>query len=247
MKGLILLSKTEKAISQMEAWAADNSHGYDQTYRWGQKGDFDCSAAVIQAWENAGVPVKSGGATYTGNMRNVFLRNGFKDVTASINLVTGAGLVRGDVLLHEQKHTAMYCGGGKEVEASINEHGTVTGGTPGDQTGKEFLVRAYRNLPWQCVLRYAGDESADTAQNATKAAESAFSVKCSTYLPLVKQGHKGQPVKAVQALLKLRGYSVAVDGDFGADTDAKVKAFQSKNKLDADGEVGKDTWKALIG
>ena len=44
------MTKTEKAIQQMEAWAKDNSHGYDQTYRWGERGDYDCSSAVIQAW-----------------------------------------------------------------------------------------------------------------------------------------------------------------------------------------------------
>lgn len=42
----------EKAIFQMEAWAADNSHGYDQANRWGP--DYDCSSAVISAWELAG-------------------------------------------------------------------------------------------------------------------------------------------------------------------------------------------------
>jgi len=144
----------EKAIKQMEEWAADNSHGYDQIYRWGEKGDFDCSAAVIQAWENAGVPVKTKGATYTGNMLSVFKKCGFKDVTSSINLSTGSGLKRGDVLLNQKKHTAMYCGNGYEVEASINEKGTATGGKAGDQTGREFLKRKYRNYPWTHVLRY---------------------------------------------------------------------------------------------
>lgn len=33
------MSKIEKAVQQMEAWAGDDSHGYDQTYRWGQHGD----------------------------------------------------------------------------------------------------------------------------------------------------------------------------------------------------------------
>ena len=64
----------ERAVSQMEAWARDNSHGYDQQYRWGERGDYDCSAAVIDAWQRAGVPVRSAGATYTGNMHDVFLR-----------------------------------------------------------------------------------------------------------------------------------------------------------------------------
>jgi hypothetical protein len=144
----------EKAIKQMETWANDNFHGYDQTYRWGEKGDYDCSSAVIQAWELAGVPVKTKGATYTGNMYDVFVGCGFSDVTSSCNLSTGAGMQRGDVLLNKVHHTAMYCGNGKEVEASINEHGGATGGQPGDQTGKEFLIRSYRNYPWNYVLRY---------------------------------------------------------------------------------------------
>lgn len=157
------MSKTEKATKQMESWAQDSSHGYDQDYRWGEKGDFDCSSAVIQAWQNAGVPVKTKGATYTGDMRTVFLSCGFKDVTSKVNRSTGSGLLRGDVLLNETHHVAMYCGNGKEVEASINEKGTTHGGQPGDQTGKEFLIRSYRNYPWDCVLRYSKSSAADNA------------------------------------------------------------------------------------
>ena len=71
------MSKIEKAVQQMETWAKDNSHGYDQIYRWGEKGDYDCSAAVIQACQNAGIPVKTGGATYTGNMLKVFTKKWF--------------------------------------------------------------------------------------------------------------------------------------------------------------------------
>ena len=29
------VTKTEKTIRQMETWARDDSHGYDQRYRWG--------------------------------------------------------------------------------------------------------------------------------------------------------------------------------------------------------------------
>ena len=155
-------SKTEKAIAQMENWAKDDTHGYDQIFRWGEKGDYDCSSSIIQAWENAGVPVKTDGASYTGNMKQVFLRNGFKDVTKSVDVATGAGLKRGDVLLNIVHHTAMYCGDGKEVEASINEKGTATGGQPGDQTGREFLIRSYRNYPWDCVLRYTEETSSES-------------------------------------------------------------------------------------
>ena len=136
------MSKTEQAIQWMESHANDNRHGYDQRYRWGERGDYDCSSAVISAWQAAGIPVKTKGATYTGNMLSVFKSCGFSDVTRTVNLATGAGLKRGDVLLNVRHHTAMYCGGGREVEASINEKGTVTGGRPGDQTSREFLIRS---------------------------------------------------------------------------------------------------------
>lgn len=155
------MTKTELAIEWMENAAKNNSHGYDQRYRWGEKGDYDCSSAVITAWQNAGVPVKTNGATYTGNMYNVFLRTGFKDVTKQITLSTGKGLQRGDVLLNIKSHTAMYCGNGKEVEASIAENGKAIAGKSGDQTGKEFLIRSYRNYPWNYVLRYPETKKSD--------------------------------------------------------------------------------------
>ena len=160
------MSKTEQAISWMENTARNNAHGYDQRYRWGEKGDYDCSSAVITAWQTAGVPVKTKGATYTGNMKAAFLACGFKDVTGRVNLRTGAGLIRGDVLLNTTHHTAMYCGNGLEVEASINEKGGAIGGVPGDQTGREFLIRSYRNFPWNCVLRYQEQTSISVEEAA---------------------------------------------------------------------------------
>lgn len=211
----IEMTKTEKAIRQMETWAKDDSHGYDQDYRWGEKGDYDCSSAVIQAWQNAGVPVKSGGATYTGDMKNVFLKNGFVDVTSKVNVATGSGLLRGDVLLNEAHHVAMYCGNGKEVEASINEKGTAHGGQPGDQTGKEFLIRSYRNYPWHCILRYAGDQTvtsdAEKKQN-TVAYVARFTKDCKCYSVAGKTQAKLFPIIKKNAVVDVMKYTETVKG-----------------------------------
>lgn len=146
------MSKVEKAVQYALAIAADDSHGYDQKNRWGD--DYDCSALVIESFEEAGIPIKSKGATYTGNMKKVFLANGFTDVISKVNVANGAGLQRGDVLLKEGSHTAIYIGNGQLVHASINEKGTVTGGKVGDQTGKEICTHSYYNKPWNSVLRY---------------------------------------------------------------------------------------------
>ena len=139
----------EAATKQMEEWAADDTHGYSQANRWGNP-DFDCSSSVISAWTKVGVDVKGAGASTTSNMYDVFTKMGFVDVISQINLSTGDGLQRGDVLLSSGSHTAMYCGNGKIVHASSSRGNTQSG----DQSGTEFLVANYYNKPWNHILRY---------------------------------------------------------------------------------------------
>lgn len=169
----------EKAVTWAIRIAQNPDHGYDQTKRWGP--DYDCSSLLISAWEQAGVKVKEAGATYTGNMRSAFLRCGFEDVTAEINLKTGAGLQRGDIMLNTQHHTAMSIGSGQIVHASINEKGKATGGKAGDQTGREICVRSYYQYPkgWDRVLRYVGSGE---KEEVTQVKQYAGIVKVSSYL-----------------------------------------------------------------
>lgn len=154
------MGKIETATQWAINIANDPSHGYDQDNRWGP--DYDCSSLVISAWQAAGVPVKTKGATYTGDMKNVFLSCGFSNVTSKVNLTTGSGLQRGDVLLNIQSHTVMYIGNNQIVSASKNENGGYHGGKPGDQTGKEIYIGTYYNFPWDCVLRYTADDGGGT-------------------------------------------------------------------------------------
>lgn len=70
---------------------------------------------------------------------------------------------------------------------------------------------------------------------------------CIVDLPIIRQGDNGFPVIAVQTLLGKHNFNVNyVDGDFGPDTLAKVKAFQKAKGLTADGIVGRDTWTTLL-
>lgn len=58
----------------------------------------------------------------------------------------------------------------------------------------------------------------------------------------LKLGASGSDVKRMQQQLKALGYYAgSVDGDFGANTEAAVKAFQERNGLTADGKAGKYT------
>lgn len=242
----------ESAVCWMEKMAKDSSHGYDQTYRWGEKGDYDCSAAVITAYEQAGVPVKSKGATYTGNMLGVFKACGFSDVTSKINLATGAGLERGDVLLNTVHHTALFCGNGKEVEASINEKGTATGGKPGDQTGKEFLIRSYRNYPWTHVLRYTGGVASSSGASGSESSDAVGT--CKVELKMFIQGAVDPQVKTIQRILNAIGYKgkdkkgLTVDGELGENTAYAIEQLQrAKGMKNINfGTVAAKTWELLL-
>jgi peptidoglycan hydrolase-like protein with peptidoglycan-binding domain len=64
--------------------------------------------------------------------------------------------------------------------------------------------------------------------------------------PVVQNGSQGHPIRTLKFLLRARGHNLAVDGIFGAVTEAAVKAFQTGKGMTADGVVVPQTWSALI-
>ena len=157
----------------------DDRNGYSQApVRWGGDygeiktvelpggaityplGSFDCSSSNCKAWQLAlvGSPYEGAldDATYTGNMREVFLNSGlfYADRTPAR---------RGDVYLHDGRHTAMCQDGGLGdgpfgydclSHFRHNEWGGIEGGEVGDQTGEEALVQPFYESPWLTTLHY---------------------------------------------------------------------------------------------
>lgn len=238
----------EKAVEWALSIANDNSHGYSQENRWGP--DYDCSSFVISAYEQAGVPVKEAGASYTGNMKNAFRACGFQVLPA------GSPLKVGDVLLNEQHHTVMAIGNGQVVAARRNEDGFA-----GDGTGREITTQNYYYYPnggWDCILRYAGSETAPdkTPESSNKPTESAPSstvgqqmadkIVANRRWPTLKLYSKGEWVTVLQAMLNAENKAgLDVDGEFGVFTYSAVNKFQTAHGLERDGIVGPLTWGEL--
>jgi hypothetical protein len=64
--------------------------------------------------------------------------------------------------------------------------------------------------------------------------------------PLLQFGHQGRAVTRLQRALGAAGvFDERVDGSFGKDTEAAVRAFQRSAGLEDDGVVGRRTWAAL--
>lgn len=249
------MSRMETAVRLAEQIAADNSIGY-QWGGWGRStGGYDCGHLIIDCFERAGFGVKAAGAASTRNMRPVFLGRGFADVTAGVNLNTGAGLRRGDVLLNQANHAALYIGSGRIVQARSNLDGKA-----GDSSGQEIREQGYYNYPWDCVLRppaepvgASGGQPVPGPTHAPGASPTNLIKSATRYtvkLPLLQYGDRGEIVKAMQILLIGHGYTVGgsgADGVFGNGTRAGLVNFQEDKHLTVDAICGGQSWAALLG
>ncbi len=70
-------------------------------------------------------------------------------------------------------------------------------------------------------------------------------VRSFTSTPTLRQGARGPAVTQLQQKLRAKGYNISVDGDFGPNTAAAVRAFQQSHGLGVDGVVGPNTWAKL--
>lgn len=88
------------------------------------------------------------------------------------------------------------------------------------------------------IAEYFGENQPQTAAPADPVAG----------LRVLGDGDTGEDVKILQAMLNLRGYDCGkVDGIFGSKTEDAVRCYQKDNDLTADGIVGKNTWRKLLG
>lgn len=185
--------------------------GKNYTYKLGS---YDCSSSVITAWKLAlqytAYAGALNGASYTGNMREVFLDSGlfWADRTPA---------KRGDVYLNDAKHTAMCQDGGDDgvygydamSQFSINEYGQVYGGEVGDQTGREAYICEFREYPWNTTLHYNGNAD--------------------------MEGDGGEPVEVVEEPQNNRdGGTLTIDGSAGYNT---ILDWQHQMGTPEDGEI----------
>ena len=244
------MTAIEKAVQWAIDTANDNSHGYSQADRWGP--DYDCSSFVITAWEQAGVPVRSGGATYTGNMKGAFLGCGFVDVTSLVNLGSGGGIRAGDVLLCPS-HTCLAIGSGRVANCRTDE------GHPqaGDQSGNEIRLQSYWNFPWTTVLRY--DVATNLQPVASPVASLAESMAGKPAVTEKEEYHGWKPGTlrrsakysadniVLQGLLTARGFNCGkIDGYFGPLTEIGVNYAKRYYGLERNGECDYQLWIKLL-
>ena len=172
------MSKIDTYVNYAMSVANDNTKGYSQQRRRiaqtqeevDEIKDGDCSTIVLNGLVKAGIDI--GKATYTGNMTSALLAAGFQDVTTTVNLRTGTGLFRGDIVIRPKTnkrngHVAVMIDSERLVQAQYDYDGKV-----GDSSGKEIRIQKYYDSPFTHVFRL----NEDTAKPVSSVDPHLFSV-----------------------------------------------------------------------
>ncbi len=119
--------------------------------------------------------------------------------------------------------------------------GSVLGymGATGNVTGAHLHFGIQADGEWIDPEPYLDRDFGKKTENPTK---------CD--LPVLSRGSKGEAVRAMQALLILRGFSCGThgtDGSFGPATAAALEKFQRARGLTVDKQCGEQCWRSLIG
>ena len=238
----------DKLCDRMRYWCDDANLGYCQEHRWNiyEGGEADCSSLVIHCLQEAGFD--TGSASYTGDMSENLTARGWARVANDGNPK------RGDVLLNDTHHVAVYIGDGLLCQASRNENHGANGGQPGDQDGWETNTRGYYNYPWDCYLRYPGtaDDSSETPSEPSNAAALECDGIWGPATTSALQAHFGTPVDGEiwhQWPDNKRYLAGCCDGwryDYTGEGSPLIRAMQDDLGVETDGLMGPDTVNALI-
>ncbi len=131
------MGRKEKFVRALVGYCRDDSHGYSQTNdRFGHP-DFDCSGLMYQCGYDAGYDLPRSGTRYTGTILQHFRAAGWSAEPFDGNVWD---LEPGDIVLNVGNHVEACVEPGYFGGAHIDEHGNISGGQPGDQTGNEVSI-----------------------------------------------------------------------------------------------------------
>ena len=228
---LITKERVTTKAKQYPSWYTDDKIRTTFAPLYGQSvWGFDCVGLIKGVlWGWVGDTNKTyGGASY--------ICNGVPDITADA-MIDKCSSVSSDMsnisvgeYLWLKGHCGIYIGNGKVVES-----------TPKWNNGVQITALTARNWLKHGFLPYVDYN--------TKEEPKAY---ISVNLEVLKKGSKGAEVKTLQRLLKSLGYNgkdgkvLAIDGDFGSNTDYALRSYQGYKGLEVDGCCGRLTWSALL-
>lgn len=146
------------------------------------------------------------------------------------------------VFMANMGHVGVYIGNGEVVEAMGHAYGVV-------KTKVAGRGWAYWGMPEWISYEDAAEYGPSGTPAPTKGTDFSLNFR------ILREGCVGDDVRALQLMLKARGYQCGnygangdgADGEFGAATKKQLISYQRVNGLEPDGEAGPDTMSALLG
>ena len=131
---------------------------------------------------------------------------------------------------------------GKDIDFTTKDGKVISGRVQanGDVIGADGST--YENVKWQGGNSFITDENSYVKEE--QAPVESNELLASQTSGLIRRGHQGEQVKAIQRALQGLKYNIGssgVDGNFGPATERAVKQFQAEVGLPADGIVGSQT------
>lgn len=229
--------------------AKDDSRGYTNNYplnKWWIKPDDDCGSFMSEMLHDAllmiGIDI---GQQYFEPMGD----NGIYNEELLLKYCNRFDYANekdkiGDILV-SYGHTEMVTNLDPEQLTGARDD---YDGKPGDSSGREISTSPYfiaSHGGWKYIYRLKEEYNLELDEQEE--------IKMiMVELPELKKGSRGYAVKSLQSLLNLwttqsgENRPIICDGDFGDETEERVKFYQHIQKLPVDGVCGKLTWTDLI-
>ena len=186
------------------------------------------------------------GYLWSAGVDSVPMYNSCQDVTAA-GLYSACSETGAIASLPEEKGVCVFMKNLSHVGVYIGGGEVVE--AAGHAKGVVKSRLAQRGWAYWGKPRWISYEAAATPAQPTAATPTASTLTV-TGLPLLRYGDKGECVRAAQLLLIGRGQSCGrygADGEIGQDTYNAIIAFQRASGLQQDSIIGAQTWARLIG
>jgi peptidoglycan hydrolase-like protein with peptidoglycan-binding domain len=134
-----------------------------------------------------------------------------------------------------QRTTVQQSSSGSRIEQTTRQQTTRTGGSNARNTQTTRTEQTTRS------------SAPERRQNTINRTEETPGIQYTAGgLPILRLGNRGAEVVKLQQRLQIHGFFKGdIDGDFGAATDAAVRAAQENYGLKPDGVAGGETWELL--
>lgn len=251
------MASAQQVLAQLAALAGENeavlgSNNTTVNKYFGAKGQPYCGYSLWYAAKKAGSGIWNGcsNPAYVPTIKSFF----------AARKVSNSQAQPGDIFAYKSDHVGFVYAVISGTTVITLEGNSTVYKTEAEARNSSVGSGAYEGIGYKkrnltsdfTIYRPAYEDASGTAPFPTPVPAEKVGPAVTVSLNLIKNGHSGPQVKTFQRICYAYGIkgadgkAIEVDGEFGANCVAAAKTLQQRLGVSADGEVGKDTWTAIL-